>query len=75
MLTPDIGPPRAGRSSTKNRAFLVQGEFPRGERGGGDLAMFFMFVAVLAQFFEQGVGGSEGGNGFGREERRHGHRY
>ena len=29
-----------------------------------------MFIAVLAQFFEQGVGGSEGGDGFGCEERR-----
>jgi len=31
--------------------------------------MFFMLVAVLAQFMDQGVGGGEGGDRFGCEER------
>ena len=68
-LAPDVRPPRAGGSGAQGRAFLAQGEFPSGLRGGADFAMFFLGVAVDAQGVEQGIGRGEGGDALGGEDR------
>ena len=69
-LAPDVRPPRAAWSGAENRALLAQGKPPCGLRGGADLAMVLMFVAVDAQCVDQGVGRAEGGDRLGGEDRR-----
>ena len=68
-LTPDIGPPGAARGRAQEGAFFAQGSLPGGVGGGGNLAMFFVGVAMQAQFVEQGIGGVESADFFGGKKR------
>jgi hypothetical protein len=63
-LTPDIGPPGTARIGPQEGAIFPHGPLPGGVRGGGNLAMFFVDVAMKAQLVEQSIGGVEGGDVF-----------
>ena len=67
---PDVGPPRAARSGAQGGTVFFGGALPGGERGHAQFAMALVGVAMGAEFFEQGVGGGEVGDGIRGEDRR-----
>ena len=67
-LAPDVRPPWAVREGAQNRTFLAAGPLPGGLRGGADLAMLFVRVAMCAQLIEQWIGERECGDLLGGKE-------
>lgn len=69
-LAPNVRPPRAGRRRSQNGALFLESELPCRLRGGGNLAVSLVVVAVGDQIGKQSVGRRQGMDGFSREDGR-----
>ena len=67
-LAEDGGPPKAFGGRAQCGSVFLLGEEPGGERGRGQFAVALVGGAMGAEVFEEGVGGGEGGDGFGSAE-------
>lgn len=69
-LAPNEGPPGAGGSGADDEMVFCEGGGPCGVGSGADFAVELVLVGVGEQGLEKDVGGSDGGDGIGGEDRR-----
>lgn len=56
LLTPDIGPPRAGWGGPQDGAVFRQGQAASRQRGGPEFPMDFMLVGMKPELVQEAVG-------------------